>query len=487
VERSIEQGPSPDARSRRFARARSGTGGGVVVGLAVVALLLGIYLASNPSRTSYYNHFVWQAEAFLDGRAAIRFPVGAGPDGPGNDQFQDVIAAPGPHGEAVGYALVPFPPLPAVLLMPFVALWGLATNAQLLATILGALDVGIAFWILARLALRPRVRVAATLFLGLGTVLWYAAELGTTWFLAHVVAVGFTLLAIGVALGADPEAAAGDVSPEPGAPVLDRRPVAQLGRVSRSGVGWIRRLPLDGRQVLAGLLFGLACTARLTVVFGAPFFVFVGGGGGALRRGLSAGVGLAIPIGALLLYNLATTGHLLHPGYDQLYGIEAVGYPELGYHATWSIEDPRYLAQNLWLLVAGLPKIMPACDPGAVRGLFDAACPIIAPRDIGMSLFLTSPAWVLAFPALRQWGRRRVVTGAALAVGAIALADLMHFSQGWVQFGYRFSNDFAPFALLLLALVLGAGRRHLRLGYLLIGISIAVNAWGVLWGHLYGW
>ena len=28
----------------------------------------------------------------------------------------------------------------------------------------------------------------------------------------------------------------------------------------------------------------------------------------------------------------------------------------------------------------------------------------------------------------------------------------MHFSQGWVQFGYRFSNDVAPFALVLVAL-----------------------------------
>ena len=28
----------------------------------------------------------------------------------------------------------------------------------------------------------------------------------------------------------------------------------------------------------------------------------------------------------------------------------------------------------------------------------------------------------------------------------------MHFSQGWVQFGYRFSNDFAPFAMILVTL-----------------------------------
>ena len=44
------------------------------------------------------------------------------------------------------------------------------------------------------------------------------------------------------------------------------------------------------------------------------------------------------------------------------------------------------------------------------------------------------------------------MTGALLAVVAIATINLMHFSQGWVQFGYRFSNDAAPFALILVAL-----------------------------------
>ena len=48
------------------------------------------------------------------------------------------------------------------------------------------------------------------------------------------------------------------------------------------------------------------------------------------------------------------------------------------------------------------------------------------------------------------------MAGAGLAVLAIALADLAHFSQGWVQFGYRFSNDFAPFAIILVALGIAA-------------------------------
>ena len=69
----------------------------------------------------------------------------------------------------------------------------------------------------------------------------------------------------------------------------------------------------------------------------------------------------------------------------------------------------------------------------------------------------------------------------------------MHFSQGWVQFGYRFSNDFVPFALLLVALGLRAPRRRVAvagrmpLGMALVVVSIAVNAWGVAWGRLLGW
>ena len=73
------------------------------------------------------------------------------------------------------------------------------------------------------------------------------------------------------------------------------------------------------------------------------------------------------------------------------------------------------------------------------------------PRDIGMSLLLTSPAYLLALPAFlrrRSPARRR---GSVLPSSSIAFLNLMHFSQGWVQFGYRFSNDFVPFALPLVA------------------------------------
>ena len=447
-----------------------------LVGAALLGLALLVYGLFGSDRI--YNHFVLQAIAFLGGHVEIPIPA-----------FQDVLPIVGPDGRPTGYGLLPFPPLPAIVLMPFVALWGIATNERLVSATLGAVAVGLAWWALGRLSVSRSIRLATTVFFAFGTVFWYAAQLGTTWFFAHVVAITFLLLAVGLALGADPGADDEvDAAPGPRSLLTDlRNALAQPARL------------IDGRQVLAGFLFGVACAARLTIVFGAPFFMFVGGGGSWVRRSISAGVGAAIPVGLLLAYNVATTGHLVHPGYDYLYGLEASGYPGLHYHPTWAIEDIRYLPQNLQLMLFSTPALFPATtvsavmaptplcvDPGAVRGLFDPACPIALPRDVGMSLLLTSPAYLLAVPALIA-GRSRVVAGGFLAILTIAIVNLMHFSQGWVQFGYRFSNDFVVFALPLVALGMARRGRVEWLGVILIGLSLAINFWGVTWGNVQGW
>ncbi len=473
MERSIAQGHPASGRDEAAGETLLDRAG-PWVGLVLVLLMLAVYVASNPSRLNTYNHFVWQASAWLDGEAAILYPVYPS-DGLGasNDYFQDVLPVVERDEDTQGRGLIPFPPLPAVVLLPFVAAFGLTTNAQLIAAVLGALVVGAAYWLLGLLPIRPAARLVTTVFFALGTVFWYASMLGQTWYIAHVVAVGLSLLAVGVALAADPAAAVGD---EPDAWAAPR-------------ATW----SLDGQQVLAGFLLGLAATARLTVAFGLPFLVLVGGGGTWLRRGASAAIGMAIPIGSLLLYNLVSSGSVFHPAYQYLYEQEATYYPAmfpyLNYNLEWAIEDPRYIPQNLALMLGGLPEILPPCDPAdAARSIgFDEACPVLRPRADGMSLLLSSPAYLLAIPALSLYGRSRLVTGAVIAIGLIVLVNLMHFSQGWVQFGYRFSNDFVVFALPLVALGIE------RLGGLravvvaLVAVSIAVNLWGNIWGLILGW
>ncbi len=508
MDRSLARGAPPpdDAGSRLEPLAARAT---LATGLAIVLVMLLVYAVSNPIRRNTYNHFVWQASAWLEGQASIRYPVHASDRlGAANDYFQDVLVVVDAEGHATGRAFIPFPPLPAVVLLPFVAVFGLATNAALIAMVLGALVVGLAYWVIGRLPVRPSVRLATTLAFGVGTVFWYAAQAGSTWYFAHVVAVGSTLLAIAIALDGDPDALAASAHDDWEDPA-DREGVGAIGAAgtasasastrgesgaSRSGrPAWIvAALPLDRRQVLAGFLLGLAATARLTVAFGLPFLVLVGSGRTWQRRGLSAVVGAAIPIAALLLYDLVSTGHFFHPAYEYLYRVETGIYPRLfpylDYHADWAIEDPRYIPQNLALMLAGLPEILPRCDAaGAVRGFFDEACPYIRPRADGMSLLLVSPILLVGLPALRGWGKGRLVTGAALSIALIAIVNLMHFSQGWVQFGYRFSNDFIPFALLLLALGmerLGGVRWWVAL---LLIVSILVNLWGIGWSRVLGW
>ncbi|HEX7951027.1 MAG TPA: hypothetical protein VF494_11805 [Candidatus Limnocylindrales bacterium] len=494
MDRSVAQGGLPDPDTSPWPGPGMARWISILVGVLLALGAMAIYLATRTDR--YYDHFVWQAAAFLEGQAAIRYPVDATAGLHGNAYFQDVL--PIATSDGVPRGLLPFPPLPAVVLLPFVALWGLATDAQTIFTILAAVDVAICWWALGALRIRQSVRLGTTIFFAVGTVFWYTAQVATTWYQAHVVAVGLSFLAIGIALRGD---RAPELALEPGDRPAPASPGPWGGASSR--IGAVFRL--DRRQFVAGLLLGLATTARLTVVFGAPFLAFVGSGGGWRRRAWSAGVGLAIPIGALVIYNLVTNGHVFSPAYDYLYALEANGYPSLGYHPDWSMEDPRYLPQNFGIAFLGLPDVLPrflpdslavqpiavCTDPGAVRGLFDLGCPLAVPRDVGMSFILTSPAYLLAIPALGRVRRSRPLAGAIAAVVLITVANLMHFSQGWVQFGYRFSLDAAPFALVVVALgwerLVGRWRWGPAVAVVLLVASIAVNLWGVIWSRLLGW
>jgi len=438
----------------------------IIGGVAVAVAAFAIYRLTFVER--YYDHFVWQASAFLEGQAGIRYPVLNTAERFGNYFFQDVL----PIGRVEGSerALIPFPPLPAILLVPFVAAYGLQADDQLIFTVLAAVDVALCWWMIGRLGVSTVVRAGTTILFAFGTVFWYTAQNTTTWYQAHIVAVGLTMLAVGMALGADHDADG-------------RKDEASPSDTSAS----TRRPGLT--SFLSGLFIGLASTARLTVILATPFFMIVGPRIDWPRRVASVLIGAAIPVAALLAYNVVTTGHVFHPAYDHLYQLEARAYTGLGYHPEWAAEDPRYVPQNVAIMLLSTPRLFPdrfqdtlgtvdqplCTAPRATRGLFDVDCPIALPRDTGMSVLLTTPALLLA-------------------ILLVSLANLMHFSQGWVQFGYRFSNDTVPFALVLVAIGFArlvdrpsARSWAMPLAIGLIVLSVAINAWGVLWGRFLGW
>jgi hypothetical protein len=617
VERSITQGETAEAGSDLKERAagepavgpteagdgvesedagpRDASRGRLLWGIGLVLLVLAVYYFSQPNRTNLYLHFVLQAQSWMEGQTSIPTPG-----------YQDVMPILDSNGNPTQRGIIPFPPLPAAVLLPFVAIWHLATNEQLLATIFGAVDVGIAYWMLGFLPVRQQIRRLTALFFGLGTVFWYTSVIGSTWFWAHVVAVGCLLMSVGLALSVDRKAAepqplrevvgavrrfnwpggwssvavlfalgsigellfvlagagtsaaalagvgvllsvlaallAVAVAGRPGvlAPfavavaIVGGLPAVILagaqsqtliafldaglvlliaalwwfsrrrdGRLDRAVESlWLALSTPESIQVAAGILFGLAVTARLTILLGFPFLILVGGGGTWLRRAMLAGAGAAVPLFTLLVITYATSGHLFNPAYDYLYHVE-LGYTYFNYNPEWSITDIRYIPQNIGVMLFGMPRILPQfssvfpgnsgdalCLATSARGLFDKSCPLAIPEATGTSIILSSPAYLvglLAFRPLRNLQIDRATAGATIAVLAIATINLMHFSQGWVQFGYRFSNDFAPFALILVAL--GASRlgRWWPLLAVLVGLSLVVNFWGVMWGVILGW
>jgi hypothetical protein len=460
-----------------------------LVGLGLVLLAATLYWVSNPEHFNYYNHFVWQADAFLHGRVWFPYPIPGGGDIPPNWWLQDVYPLTLADGTPDGRVLLPFPPLPALVLLPFVAVWGLATDQEAVAIGLGALGVWMAWWVLGGLRIRTTVRALATAVFATGTVWWWATAAGSTWYLAHLVAANLALVAVGIALRHDPEAA--------------HQGPREEGRGPADGLlatAW----PLDRSQVLVGFLLALAVTARLPLILAAPFFILVGGGGTWPRRLLSAAAGGVLPVTALVAYTFLTSGSLIHPGYDYQYRLEVEGYPTLDYHGDWAVEDVRYIPQNLAIMLGALPVVVPdvlpdtlgvepavhvCLGPDAHRSLFDIECPLAVPVDVGTSIVLSAPGLLLALLALGRHSLARLGLGSAATVVLIATFNLAHFSQGWVQWGYRFSLDFLPFLLPMVAL--GAARpsdgRVRVAAFALLVAGGLINWWGVNWGQILAW
>jgi uncharacterized membrane protein len=106
-----------------------------------------------------------------------------------------------------GHWYVPFPPLAAWLLFPWVALQGAANvNTVAFGAAMGAANVVLAFWLLHSLARKgwTHLKMTDNLWLtalwGIGTVHWYMSTMGSVWFLSQICAVTFVLLAVVLAV-----------------------------------------------------------------------------------------------------------------------------------------------------------------------------------------------------------------------------------------------------------------------------------------------
>ena len=162
----------------------------LIVASTLFVAALGIYGVSDllvgRAQSPMAAYFQYLADAFLHGRLYVV-------DTPSHNDLTFFA----------GHWYVGFPPLAALLLMPWVALRGVAhVNTVLFGAAVGAFNVALAFLLLQSLAQRKWTKLSLidnvwlTVLFGLGSVHWHAATQGTVWHLGSLCAVPFMLLAV---------------------------------------------------------------------------------------------------------------------------------------------------------------------------------------------------------------------------------------------------------------------------------------------------
>ncbi len=393
------------------ARRRPEASGAIVFGVLAAT----VYLYSSSRDRENLDYFVRLADAFLHGRLTV-------PEAP--SWLNELI----PTDD--GW-FVPYPPMPAILMVPVVAIFGTSIHQQVVSALLGAVDVALVWLVLGQFSLAMRVRAFLTVVFGFGTVMWYVAEVGSVWYLAHVVAVGFALASL--------------------------------------------LLALRGRWAFAcGLLLGCAAISRLPVVLTAPAILAY-----LLRLGWPPPItsptrvevirsvvflaGLALPLAGYGVYNLARFGNPLDFGYTRIPGVlEDQFY-------THGILAFEYIPRNLYAILFRSWN-------------FVDQAPFLQPSWWGLSLFLTTPLFLWLVKARVHEARTAY---ALLGIALAAIPILTHGNVGVTQYGYRFSLDVQPLLFVVLAVVFQRGVSRLAILAGVLGIlSSAYAIWAISLGFV---
>ena len=380
------------------------------VGFGLVAALA--YHVSIPLETAA-NQYVHLADAFLSGRTYLVDPP----------PYLELTRV-GDH-----HYVIP-PPLPAVLLLPYVAVAGTGASQTLAAAAAGGLNGLVSFLIAARMVERRADQTWLAILCAFGTIVWHLAAVGSMWFIAHVIAT----LALNLAL------------------------LETLGQ---------------RRPVLIGLGIAAAFWTRLPTLLALPFFALMTWDRWApdgLRQWRTIRLGylnaLVAPIAAAVVLNFGYNWLRFETIADVAYRLRNNASLEPWF--ARGLMHLSYIPRHLHPLMLATP-IVTATAPWVTWSLG------------GLAIWVTTPAILFGLraplDALSTWAAWAGILPTALAV-------MSHGSTGMEQFGYRFAVDFYP---LLLFLTMSGMRAPLRpVHRVAIAASVLVNLWGVVWTRM-GW
>jgi len=159
-------------------------------------------------------------------------------------------------------------------------------------------------------------------------------------------------------------------------------------------------------------------------------------------------------------FNWVRFGSPLESGYS----ISYISQPSLVDRRAIGLFSIRQVPENLRLALLALPGTMDNF-------------PFFVPSRWGMSMLLVSPALLTS-----AWAGFRDRTAQLLWIAAalVAVPVFLYYGGGFVQYGFRYSLDFTPFLVALMAI--GSRRWVGWPERLLVVASIGSVYFGVLWG-----
>jgi hypothetical protein len=402
----------------------------------IFLLCASVYLLTigrNIKGTSPDCHYVHLAHSFLHGQLSV---IDNKP--PNNNDW----------ARYRGQWYVSFPPLPALIILPAVAIWGTHVWDRLFWGVFAGLGPMALYLLLrylresGRSGRKRRDDLVLTALFAFGTVYYFTSVQGTTWFAAHVVCCVALSLYLLFAIGARRPLLAGVML---GLCFITRGPgllcggafflVEALGVTRRYGA---KELTPDAHPVVRAWQW-LQGVRWLPVIRSLMLFTLP----------------LGVIGGAALWLNKVRFDDPFEFGYNYL---QIKWAYRIG---KWGLLNYHYLSQNLAVYLAALPWIT-------------AVAPYIKISRHGLALWFTTPHLLLVL-----WPKKVSATmvGLYVSVAMIALIDLCYQNSGWIQFGYRFSLDYMAMLFALLAL---GGRRFGPGFYALMVFAFAVNLFGAL-------
>lgn len=424
----------PESRSRRILFAL-----GIYVACVVV---YGLVAGDRMLVHTPYNHYAHLAQAWLQGRHDLGGPPPSYAGGNDFALFQ-------------GRWYISFPPFPAVLMAPLVAVAGSPENfrdGQFVVWLAGVAPAAL-FLVLEKLRRTGRTErteaddLRLALLFAFASVYFFTAVQGTVWFAAHVVGCSLAALFVLCALDAERPWLAGALL---GCMFLTRPTTALVGvffvaealRVAytRPQGGEPRELPSEGTffERIEATVTGAdrATLVRLGVAFAVPVLVCLAGAS---------------------WFNWSR----FHNPSPSAFGHEFLTVVWQGRIQKWGLFSVHFLPKNLAVAFASLPWLPAKGEP------WPGHVPFMVSGH-GLALWFTTPIYFwLAWP--RRVGP--LFLFAALAALGPCLMNLLYQNSGWFQFGYRFSNDYAVFLFVMLA---ASGRRLGKLFWV-------AAAWSILW------